>query len=99
SAPPHPVRSGEALAIPTGGVLPEGADAVVMIEQTEQIGDAVLVRKAVAPGENVLARGEDFPEGKRVLHAGRTLSPQDLGILAATGNDRVLVARRPVVGI
>lgn len=96
---PHPVKSGECLAIPTGAVLPPGADAAVMIEHAERIGDEVLVRKPVAPGENVLVRGEDFTRGSRVLHTGRILSPQDLGVLAATGNDRVLVARKPVIGV
>jgi molybdopterin molybdotransferase len=96
---PHAVASGECLAIPTGAALPSGADAVVMLEYSERIGDEVLVRRSAATGENVLVRGEDFTRGCRVLLKGRILSPQDLGVLAATGNDRVLVTRRPVVGI
>jgi molybdopterin molybdotransferase len=90
---------GEGIAIPTGAMLPAGADAAVMIEHTERIGDELLVKRPVAPGENVILAGEDFTEGATLLPRGRLLSPRDVGILAAAGWERVPVCRRPVVGI
>ncbi|MDD1651413.1 MAG: molybdopterin molybdotransferase MoeA [Methanomicrobiales archaeon] len=97
--PDRAVEPGECIYVPTGAVLPPGADAVVMLEHAEPAGDLVLVRRPVAPGENVLARGEDFLRGGVVLPAGRRLRPQDLGVLAAAGKDRVRVYRRPRVGV
>lgn len=93
------VEPGHCRYIPTGGVMPEGADAVAMVEYAEQAGDEVLVHRAVAPGENVLARDEDFAAGSIVLPAGRKLSPQDLGVLAAAGIAAVPVRRVPKIGI
>jgi molybdopterin molybdotransferase len=94
-----PIRSGECVYIPTGGVLPFGADAVVMVEVTEQAGDDVLVRKPVAYGENVLLHNEDFSKGDTVLARGRRLTAQDIGVLAAAGCPEVVVFSRPVIGI
>jgi len=85
--------------IPTGGVLPEGADAVVMVEYTEEAADTVLVKKAVSYGENVLRHDEDFKSGEPVFPAGRRISPQDAGVLAACGCADVMVAKKPVIGI
>jgi len=93
------VRAGECAYIPTGGVLPEGADAAVMVEYTEKSGDTVLIRKPASPGENVLLRDEDFKKGEIVFQPGRRLSPQDAGVLAACGCAMVTVAKKPVVGI
>jgi len=70
-----------------------------MIEHAEQIGDDVLVHRSVAPGENVITRGEDFRAGTVVLERGRVLSPRDIGVAAAIGADRVTVAAIPRVGI
>jgi molybdopterin molybdotransferase len=85
--------------IPTGGVLPAGADAVVMVEYTEEAGDTILIKKPVSHGENVLLRDEDFKKGETVFSMGRRLSPQDVGVLAACGCAAVPVAKKPVVGI
>ena len=93
------VGAGECTYVPTGGILPDGADAVVMIEHTELFGDNVLVRKPVAHGENVLFYNEDFAQGEIVLTAGKRLSAQDTGVLAAVGCVMVPVARMPRVGI
>jgi len=90
---------GGGIYLPTGAMLPAGADAAVMIEYTERIGDEILVKRPVAPGENVILAGEDFPKGGLILPTGKRLSPRDIGILAASGNDRVAVFRRPVIGI
>ena len=93
------VGPGTCTYIPTGGVLPAGADAAVMVEYTEQVADTVLVKKPVSHGENVLLRDEDFKKGEHVFSSGRRISPQDAGVLAACGCAAVTVAKKPVVGI
>ena len=93
------VNSGLCIYIPTGGILPGGADAAVMIENTEKAGDEILIKKPVAPGENVLLYNEDFSRGEMVLAAGRRLSAQDTGVLAAAGCTHVPVVRKPRIGI
>ncbi len=99
-APVVPLQGGEAMPIATGGMLPVGSDAVVMVEYTEVLGaDTVAVHRAVAPGENTIARGEDFKAGEVVLPAGHRLRPQDIGVLAAMGVTEVAVAARPRVAV
>jgi molybdopterin molybdotransferase len=93
------VNASECMYIPTGGILPAGADAVVMAENTELLGNDVLVKKPVAHGENVLLYNEDFPQGAIVLRKGRRISVQDTGVLAAAGCKGVPVSRLPRVGI
>ncbi|HET6580645.1 MAG TPA: molybdopterin molybdotransferase MoeA, partial [Methanoregula sp.] len=93
------LQPGECIYVPTGGVLPAGADAVVMIEHAEQTGDEILVKKSVAYGENVLLYNEDFSAGEPVLRGGRRLSAQDIGVLAAAGCSDVPVVRMPKIGI
>ena len=93
------IKTGECIYVPTGGILPEGADAVVMIEHAEQIGEEVLVKKPVAYGENVLFFNEDFSEGEVVCTRGRRLTSQDIGVLAAAGCTSVPVVRIPIIGI
>ena len=93
------VRDGECAYIPTGGILPEGADAAVMVEYTEETGDTIMIRKPASHGENVLLRDEDFKKGEIVFQPGRRLTPQDAGVLAACGCSMVTVAKKPVVGI
>lgn len=90
---------GECIYVPTGGVLPGGADAMVMIEYTEAVGDEILVKKPVADGENILRFNEDFSKGGIVLGQGRRLSAQDIGVLAAAGCTVVPVFRKPRIGI
>ncbi len=100
AAPVRPLLPGEALRVPTGAMLPEGADAVVMVEYTAEHPDQTLeVRRAVAPGENLLAPGEDVPAGKLLFDAGVRLRPQDLGLLAALGITWLKAYRRPRVAI
>lgn len=93
------LSAGECAYIPTGGQLPAGADAVVMIEHTEQIDDQVLVKRPVAPGENLIRKGEDFARGMPVLKKGRRLSPPDIGVLAAVGCHTVPVCTIPSIGV
>lgn len=93
------VGPGEAVRVPTGGVLPRGADAVVMQEHVQMDGEEIRIRRPVRSGENVLSRGEDVRRGDVVLRAGRRLRPQDLGILAGLGRARVPVRLRPRVAV
>jgi molybdopterin molybdotransferase len=94
------VALGEAVRIATGGMLPAGADSVVMLEHAETLDEsAIEVFRSVAPGQNLIAVGEDFEKGARIAARGRRLRPQDTGVLAAFGRTRVPVFRRPVVGI
>ncbi len=94
------VEAGQAALIHTGGMLPPGADAVVMVEYTQQArpGEVEILRP-VAVGENVLLEGEDVAAGAVVLPAGRRLRAAEIGGLMALGVVEVQVARRPVVGV
>lgn len=94
-----PLVPGTCTYIPTGGVLPAGADAVVMVEYAEVAGDTILVKRAASHGENVLLRDEDFKQGEGVFSSGRRVSAQDAGVLAACGCATVTVAKKPVIGI
>lgn len=99
-APELEVGLGQAALMPTGGVLPPAADAVVMVEHTEEGPEGtVAVLKPVAPGENVIRRGEDIAGDAIVLPAGHLLRPLDLGLLAGCGVTLVPVSPRLVVGI
>ena len=100
-APPRgKLLTGQVWRIATGGMLPEGADAVVMVEYTEEMAaDLVLINKAVAPGENIIRPGEDVAAGSLVFQANHRVRPQDLGMLAAVGVLRVKVRPRTRVGI
>ena len=94
------VGIGEAAVAHTGGMLARGADAVVMVENTQPVDDTTIeVVRPVAPGENVVQPGEDLEQGGLILAAGHTLRPQDLGGLMAAGITEVRVSRRPRVGI
>jgi molybdopterin molybdotransferase len=89
-----------AIAVPTGGALPDGADAVVMIEYTQEAMPGTLeVVRPVAPGEGIVRRDEDIAPGQIVIRAGRALRAQDLAMLAALGITRVEVHARPRVTI
>lgn len=98
--PDAPLAPGTCMAIPTGGALPQGADAVVMVEYTEDYGDGTVgVCKPVSPGLNLIYKGDDVFPGKAVLSAGRTLTISDVGALAAMGIGSVPVRKTPLVGI
>jgi molybdopterin molybdotransferase len=93
-------RLGEAVRIATGGMLPDDADAVVMVENTQDVDESTIeVLRPVAPGENVIQVGEDIGPGDQLLAAGHALRPQDIGGLLALGIVEVLVAARLKVGI
>ncbi len=99
SPSPQPLAPGQAMAISTGGVVPDGADAVVPIERVREEGGSVSVSAAVTPGLNVRSRGGDVPAGSVVLEAGVRLGAAQVGALAAAGVAEVRCAKRPRVGI
>lgn len=97
--PSRAIEAGTALRIMTGAPMPEGADTVVPIERTRSGDDWVEVSSPLRPGANVRKAGEDIPEGGLVVAAGTVLRPAEIGVLAATGSDRVLVSPRPRVAV
>jgi molybdopterin molybdotransferase len=99
-APDVTVTAGSAVSMPTGGAIPPGADAVVMIEYTaEAMPGTIEVVRPVAPGEGVVRADEDAAEGKQIIPNGSLLRPQDLAMLAAAGVTSVRVHARPSVTI
>jgi len=104
-SPRNNVVSGWATQIATGAIIPRGADAVVMVEDTDPVtGDSnaipdLLVTRAVGPGENISFAGSDIARGETILFAGQVITSRELGVLAALGLDRVAVVRRPRVAI
>jgi len=98
-APTVAVEPGRATAIATGGMVPRGADAVVMIEYTDVTGTALDVRRPVTAGENVSYAGTDIARGETALRAGTVLTSREIGVIAALGLADVRVYRRPRVAI
>lgn len=99
-APAFAVAEGQTARIWTGGMLPDGADAVVMLEYSRPAGQGrVELSRPAAPGDNVVDRAEDAREGEELLPAGRKLRPEDIGLLAAFGVTRVGVGRPPAVAV
>lgn len=99
-APEVALAPGQAMRIATGGMLPAGSDAVAMVEHTEMLGGkSMALNRAVAPGENIILRGEDLRAGESILLPGQVLRPQDIGVLAALGAQLVTVAKKPRVAI
>jgi len=113
ATPEVTVEPGTCAEISTGAVMPDGADAVVMVERTDEVGgetddgdpggggepDRIAVRTAVAPGDHVMSAGADIAAGARALGPGTRLTPREIGLLSALGVDEVPVAGRPRVGI
>jgi putative molybdopterin biosynthesis protein len=97
--PAAAIHAGEAVAIATGGMVPRGADAVVMVEHAEVRGRELRIARAVTAGSGVSFAGTDIAAGETVLHGGRLLTSRDTGVLAAIGVAAVDVRRKPVVAI
>jgi len=93
------IGRGEAVRISTGAMMPEGANAVVMLEYAEERGEYVDVFKPVTPWENVSKKGEDIKAGEVVLGRGEIVQPQDVGVIASLGYKVVSVLKRPRIGI
>ncbi|MBF0241644.1 MAG: molybdopterin molybdotransferase MoeA [Desulfamplus sp.] len=106
--PNFSVELGQAGKISTGGMLPDGADSVVMVEHTEVVGSSedkenysptVEIYKSVAPLQNVIDKDEDFKKGEKILEAGTILRPQEIGLMAALGISELAVYKIPKIGI
>lgn len=97
--PTFAVRPGEAASIATGGMVPRGADAILMVEHAEVRGETLLVRRAVTPGGGVAFAGTDISTGETVLRRGTLLTSRETGVLAAIGAARATVWRKPRVAI
>jgi molybdopterin molybdotransferase len=96
---PHSVVGpGNAVYVPTGGMMPSGSDSVIMIEHCEDLDGLLNTYKQIAPGENVIRAGEDIKEGETLLTAGTKLRPQELGAMASLGITHVTVFRQLKVG-
>ena len=97
---PISVGEGEAVKIPTGGMLPEGADGVVMLEYSTLLDSKTIeISRAISPLENIIQPGDDFKKEAVFLEKGHRLRPQDLGVAAGLGFSRVPVFRIPKVAI
>ncbi|OYR49792.1 MULTISPECIES: molybdopterin biosynthesis protein [unclassified Halorubrum] len=110
AAPEVTVAPGTCAEVSTGAVMPEGADAVVMVERTDELDgegeagdgdrpDRIAFRTAVAPGDHVMSAGADIAAGARALGPGTRLTPREIGLLSALGVDEVPVEGKPRVGI
>src|SRR5262249_52678361 len=93
------IGPGEAAGGPAGGVVPEGADAVVIVEETREQDGQVAVLSPITPGRHLIERGEDVRRGDPLLAPGHRIRPQDLGALLGLGIGEVAVYPRPRVGI
>ena len=101
-APTQPVTPGTAAVIATGGMVPRGADAIVMVEQTDLLDGmplAIELRRAVTPGQYIATAGSDIARGETVLRRGRLLTSREIGMLAAVGLADIPVWRRPRVAV
>ncbi|EHP88557.1 molybdopterin biosynthesis protein [Methanotorris formicicus] len=93
------VKNGECVEIATGAGIPKGANAVVMVEYTERLGNHVKIYKAVAPHENIQYCGTDIMSGELILRGGTKLTPRDIGSIAAIGKNKVKVYKKLSFGI
>lgn len=92
----YSVKAGEAVEISTGAPIPEGADAVVMVEYSSEEGKDVLINRPVTINENIMKAGSDIRKGERVLRKGRKLGTREIGVLASVGIKEVPVLKLPV---
>ncbi len=94
-----PLLPGQCVQVATGAPIPEGADAVVMFEETEAEGDRVQVFKPAHPRQNIAPRGQDIAAGTLILPAGAHLTPSKIGVLAALGIQEITVYARPLLAV
>ena len=93
------IISGECVEIATGAPLPDGTDAVLMVEYTERTDNYIACYKSVAPGENIIKIGSDVKKGEKILIKQTTISPRQLGVLAALGISQLMVIQKPKVAV
>ena len=96
--PAPDIATGQCVLVHTGGMLPESADAVLMLEDSDVLGSMVQAYRQIAPGANVVHRAEDLQKGAVALERGHLLRAPELGMLASLGTRQVQVHRRPRVG-
>ena len=96
-APEFSLKPGETAYIPTGGMVPPGADAVVMVEYSEVLGNEIAIMAPASPGQNVVPVGRDIRENETLFNEGRRLNPADIGVLRAAGIKEVEVYRKPAM--
>lgn len=90
------IKSGEAMYVPTGGMIPDGADGMIMIEHTEKMDEnTLLIYKPISQGENIVFKGDDIKKDALALKKGRKINPEVIGVLAALGIGRVKVFKKP----
>lgn len=99
ACPTHEISSGHAISIATGGMLPRGADAIVMIEHADVNDNVLTISKAVSPGSGIAFTGTDVSSGQAILFQGDLLTSRETGILAAIGEIKIPVWKRPRVAI
>jgi molybdopterin molybdotransferase len=98
--PEFKINPGEVVKISTGGMLPEGANAVMMVEYTEKIDDDTIeARRSISPWQNVAREDEDLKKGEIVLRKGHRLRPQDIGVLAGIGKTNIKIYKKPKIAI
>jgi len=97
--PPRTLNRGEAFSIMTGAPVPQGADAIVMIEYTSLQNDRVEIRKGVEPGENIVIQGAEAPRGRLLLSPGTRLNESSIALAASVGKSRLQVFCRPCVAV
>ncbi len=97
--PSRSVGKGECSRIMTGAPVPEGADCVVMVEHTELTSAGKMRFKGAFTKENIARKGEDVQKGDVVLRKGRIIRPQDIAVMASTGNTEVAVSKMPRIGV
>ena len=94
------IKTGEAVEIPTGGMLPEGADAALMVEYTDYLDDNTIeTSRSVAAGENVVLKGEDIEKGERLFKSGHRIRPRDIGAMAGLGISELSVYKKPEIAV
>ncbi len=93
------IKSGEVVKIPTGGMIPNGANSVINLEYTKDLGETIEIYKSVTPYKNISKRGEDVRRGEVVIRRGEILQPQDAGILSSLGIAKVKVYKKPKVAV
>lgn len=93
------LRRGQCAKISTGGMLPKGADAAVMVEHTDSDNGLCLIYKSVAPGENITKKGDDISAGETALKKGTLISPSQIAVFAALGITDVQVYKKPIIAV
>lgn len=94
------VKSGKAVYVPTGGMIPEGADGMIMIEYIEEVDEhTIAAYSSIAPGENIIKIGDDVLKGEKLIVKGKIVRPQDIGTLSAAGVRQIKVFEKPRVAV